>query len=928
MSRATCSLKWISIVAACSLVLWLSGCDNDDKAKSTASTTTASESLCPLGEAVESNGVRRLALIVGVGQYKYAPVPDLIGPPNDARRFFDLLTGRNGYGFPTENVCMLLDEQATTAEFKRAFDKALVERARPGDMAVVFYAGHGSQRHDENDDESDGMDETFMLHDARTDNVRDLLDDEFNQMLARLHAKTRNITVVLDSCNSGSATRGDAGTFVARYFEPEGETPATPEASGVLPGDGSAGWIPATMPGLVVLTAATDGTAALETGGHGIFTDALIQVLGQASGKPLTFAQVARQVPPLVAARSYQTPYFHGELNTPVFSNQGRTRPLGWDVVEVGPALTLSGPPLAGIGTGAELRIYDGAVRGEDIRDPGRAKATVIIEGMTGLNATARVAAASEGALPPAVGDLAVLVRPADIYLQIRVRLRPSSEPGGISSARADSLRRAVEANPEARMLVTLTEGAGDFELGIDASNRLLLRGPENNVRDIYAQDSDVVNNLWQHARQRALLQLQGEGGADFTDNQSLQVQLVPAARQSPCADGTWEQAPANSEQVIPMCHAWHVRVALSRDAPVPLLVGGVILSSDGNTYGFPADGRKVTLRPGEEVVFDNRLETFVGKPPLDVRDHLMVFGTQETNPVQWHLLTSTAASRAAGPPMTGLYRALDRYLQPGTRAAALVDEVVEDTTWTLSTMTFRVEANRGFLQPAAGSSRPPTPREYTIAGFDIRPYLPDDAATELHRVLQLADQLARASVTDGYGYKQHDWNLATDQDNLQRGIDCSRAIWYVFTRAGLPYNRGNRYLSTEMMARKDSPMAEAFEDCSGKPPQLGDVVVYRDDGRGDGHVVMVIDPAKRIAWGSHGWDGSGKALKIEPDTGIEYQLIKNKQDWERWDRATMTRKACWRYGTFGEGTGRLFGQPGLRALENACDVRNRCGAL
>jgi hypothetical protein len=129
-------------------------------------------------------------------------------------------------------------------------------------------------------------------------------------------------------------------------------------------------------------------------------------------------------------------------------------------------------------------------------------------------------------------------------------------------------------------------------------------------------------------------------------------------------------------------------------------------------------------------------------------------------------------------------------------------------------------------------------------------------------------------------------------------------------------------------MARKDSPMAEAFEDCSGKPPQLGDVVVYRDDERGDGHVVMVIDPAKRIAWGSHGWDGSGKALKIEPDTGIESQLIKNKQDWERWDRATMTRKACWRYGTFGEGTGRLFGQPGLRALENACDVRNRCGAL
>ncbi len=937
MLRSTGLLDWIPALAVCSLVLWLAGCDNDETTKisNDAVVTATSESLCPLGEAVESNGVRRLALIVGVGQYKYDPVPDLIGPPNDARRFYQLLTGSNGYGFAAENVCLLLDEQATTAGFKRAFNQALVERARSQDQAVVFFAGHGSQRRDENDDEPDGMDETLMLHDARTDNVRDLLDDEFNQMLARLHEKTRHITVVLDSCNSGTATRGDAGTFVARYFEPEDASPASASAAAAEapgggvegPGDGKVGWGLDAMPGLVVLTAATDGTAALETGGHGIFTDAVIQVLGQVSSKPLTFAQVARQVPPLVAARSYQVPYFHGDLNTPVFSNEGRTRPVAWEVVKAGPALELSGPPLPGIGRGAELRIYDGAVRGEDTRDPGRAKATVIIDNMTGLNATARVLAAPEGAPSVAAGDLAVLVRPADSYLKISVRLRPEAEPGGISLARAASLNRAVKDSPEASMLVTLTDGAGDFELGTDAGGRLLLRGPENSVRDIYTEDSDVVNNLWQHARQRALLQLRGEGGADFTDNQSLQVQLVPAARQSPCADGNWEQAPANSEQVIPMCHAWHVRVALAEDAPMPLLVGGVILSSDGNSYGFPADGRKVTLRPGEKVVFDSRLETFVGKPPLDVQDHLMVFGTQETNPVQWHLLTNTAASRAAGPPMSGLYRALDRYLQPETRAAAIADEVIEDTTWTLSTLTFRVAANSGFLQPPSGSGEPPTKREYTIPEFDIRPYLPDDATTALHRVLRQADQLARASVTDGYDYRQHDWGLPTDQDNLQRGIDCSRAIWYVFTRAGLPYNSGNRYLSTDMMVGEDSPMAETFEDCTGKSPQLGDVVVYRDEGRGDGHVVMVVDPLKRIAWGSHGWDGNSKALKIEPDTGVEYQLIKNKQDWQRWDRATMTRKACWRYSAFAGDAARQFGQPGLRALEHACDARNRCGA-
>jgi len=702
----TCGLRhWMCACLGLILVVGLGGCEKEEGGVPSA----ASGSRCPLGEAVATDGIRRLALIVGVGQYQYDRVPDLIGPPNDARRFYQLLTGSNGYGFPGENVCLLLDGQATTAGFKQAFDKALVERARPQDLAVVFYAGHGSQRADQNGDEPDGMDETFMLHDARTRGVRDLSDDEFHQMLLRLHARTRNITVVLDSCNSGTATRGDAGTFVARYFEPEQDLPPAADDGAGNSGDGGADWVPETLPGLVVLTAASDGTAALETDGHGIFTDALVQVLGQASNLPLTYAQVARQVPPLVAARSYQIPYFHGDLNTPVFSNQGRTRPLAWEVTAAGETLELAGPPLPGIGTGAELRIYAGEVRGEDSRDPGKAKATVIIDSLGGLNATARIMARREGASAPRPGDLAMMVRPADALLRIKVRMRPAAEAGGIAADRAADLRRAIEHNPEASMLVELTSGAGDFELSVGADDRLELRGPENSLRNRYDKDAEVADSLWQHARQRALLQLQGEGGADFSDNRTLQVQLVPASRQSPCAGGVWEQAPANSEQRIPLCHAWNIKIALVRDAPMPLLVGGVILSSDGHTYGFPADGRKVLLRPGEEAVFNGRRETFVATPPLGVQDHIMVFGTQETNPVQWHLLTSTAATRAAGPPMTGLYLALDRYLQPGTRAAAPAEPVVENTTWTLSSSTFRVtEQNPG--------GQPPEPRDLESA--------------------------------------------------------------------------------------------------------------------------------------------------------------------------------------------------------------------
>jgi hypothetical protein len=905
----------------------VSGCSNGDTGPQQGSAQHAG---CPLGEAVTTDGHHRLALIVGVGKYKNAKVPDLAGPPNDAKRLYNLLTGEGGYGFPRENVCLLLDEDATTERFKEAFSKGLVERADEDDVAVFFYAGHGSQRRDRNNDEPDELDETFLFHDARTNGVRDLPDDEFNTMLARLHAKTEHITVILDSCNSGTAMRAaDAGTYVARYFEPA-DSPDEEEGAALAEGAGDGGedWVPEAMAGLVAFTAASDGTPALETGGRGIFTDAVLKVLSQVGGQPLTYAQAARQIPPLVAAESYQIPYFHGDLNAPVLGNQGRTRPIGWDVKSLGPPLALTGPPLPGMGQGAELRIYDGAVTGADTKDPGKAKATVVIDSVSGLNATAHISAARPDAPGPSEGDLALLVRPADAFLRIKVRLRPAEEPGGIPAQRAAALRAAIARDDEANKLVETTEGAGDFELSVASDGQLVLRGPENKIRKHYSEDARVPENLWQHARQRALLRLQGEGGADYTDNQTLRVQLVPApkSRQTICADGVWEQAEPNKEQTIPLCHAWNVRVELAQDSPTPLLVGGVLLSTDGSTFGLPSDGRKLLLKPGEAVTFNGRDETFAGTPPLDVQDHVIVFGTQETNPVPWHLLTSTAAARAASRPRSGLYRALDQYVS-ATRGIQVQEEGIEDTTWTLSAMTMRVEANQRFLESQAGSDRPPTQREYTIKNFDIRPYLPDDPSTALYKVLNKADWLAQSSAEDGFGYKQHPWDRPTDEENLALGIDCSRAIWFAFTRAGLPYNRDDRYLTTAMMVGENSQMADQFERCDSDPRlQLGDILVYRDETRGDGHVVMVIDAHKRIAWGSHGWDGTAKELKVKPDTGVEYQLIKYKTDMARWDRQTMRRKGCWRYKRFIEEAKSPRGQPGVKSLAEVCNPRRRCG--
>ena len=130
-------------------------------------------------------------------------------------------------------------------------------------------------------------------------------------------------------------------------------------------------------------------------------------------------------------------------------------------------------------------------------------------------------------------------------------------------------------------------------------------------------------------------------------------------------------------------------------------------------------------------------------------------------------------------------------------------------------------------------------------------------------------------------------------------------------------------------MVGNSSAMAERFDACPiDQEPVLGDVLVYRSEERGDGHVVVVIDPVKRVAWGSHGWDGNAKAsdYTVEPDTGVEYQRIKVKRDWLRWDRGDMQLKACWRYRQFAEDT-RSGRNVGITAASGRVCDPNRCAA-
>ena len=123
-----------------------------------------------------------------------------------------------------------------------------------------------------------------MLHDARYKGRRDLLDDQLNGLVSKLYAKTTNVTMILDSCNSGSASRGGSRAK-ARFFDRLEDKP--PAGTAAARGDGGEGWQPESMPGLVVLSAARDGTSAMEIDGAGVFTKTLLEVMSEVGTEPL-----------------------------------------------------------------------------------------------------------------------------------------------------------------------------------------------------------------------------------------------------------------------------------------------------------------------------------------------------------------------------------------------------------------------------------------------------------------------------------------------------------------------------------------------------------------------------------------------------------------------------------------------------------------
>ncbi len=139
------------------------------------------------------------ALCVGINDYPYVG-NDLHGCINDAKGWAGLLTAH--FDFPAADVKLLLDSQATKANVMAGL-KALLTGAKAGDVLVFTNSSHGTYVADTSGDEPT-YDEAICPYDCEANLI---VDDELRELFAASLPKNVRLTVISDSCFSGTVTR-------------------------------------------------------------------------------------------------------------------------------------------------------------------------------------------------------------------------------------------------------------------------------------------------------------------------------------------------------------------------------------------------------------------------------------------------------------------------------------------------------------------------------------------------------------------------------------------------------------------------------------------------------------------------------------------------------------------------------------------------
>lgn len=151
-------------------------------------------------------------------------------------------------GWKESDIIILIDSQATHERVLATFRSQLIDKARPGDICLFHFSGHGQPVIDKNGDEADGLDEGMICYDTKLNYVageyegeKHFIDDELDVLLTDLRTKlgvNGNAIVVVDACFSGTISKGNdaptRGTSI--LMAPPGYKPKSVDSDGEATG--------------------------------------------------------------------------------------------------------------------------------------------------------------------------------------------------------------------------------------------------------------------------------------------------------------------------------------------------------------------------------------------------------------------------------------------------------------------------------------------------------------------------------------------------------------------------------------------------------------------------------------------------------------------------------------------------------------------
>ncbi len=346
------------------------------------------------------------ALVIGIDEYPLLrrmtpggqPLGDLKGCVNDARRMAQVLCQR--YLFPAAHVTLLINEQASREGILGGLAD-LLRRIDPGDVAVIFYAGHGSQMPDREKTKLSGWDETLVPHDSGRNEQpnRDITDDELRLWLLRFINKPSYVTLIFDCCYSATLHRNAFATFERavprdeRAAEKLPPSPLTPDqiqqlqaAESQLPSQTENGaWLPSDDRYVVLAGCRADETAKehsvyknqqLLT--HGALTYFLLdQIAGSAEGA--TYRDVFERTALEVSKHYEQHPSAEGALDRALFGVNCSPPPPYFLVTKVRNGIvTIAGGQSQGVERGSEWALFPPGAREFQVTTQPRVRITSV----------------------------------------------------------------------------------------------------------------------------------------------------------------------------------------------------------------------------------------------------------------------------------------------------------------------------------------------------------------------------------------------------------------------------------------------------------------------------------------------------------------------------------------------------------------------